>query len=239
MSFSLSRFFSSTDTSRSNRYDNLTTRNCLSHDPLFRWCIAPGCTSGQIQVPDGGPAFVCVACGFKHCVHHMVEWHHGETCEKYEYRISGQKKKDEARKKRQAEEEASRLLMETTTKRCPGPKGKTCGWGIEKNDGCDHMTCKSSPTCTGWVCGCVSAGSGEIYSSVRVRIGVADSGAVTQVANADISFAGSVWRTTKRSGRQVTQRMRWTASIIRTTCTRIRAFFKGASKDQGEHKIEC
>ncbi|KAI9660929.1 MAG: hypothetical protein M1821_009256 [Bathelium mastoideum] len=124
------------------RYDTLTTRAHLSHEPLFYWCIASGCPSGQIHLPEGGPAFTCTACEFQHCVTHMIPWHSGETCAQYDYRVSGQQQRDEERKQRERDEEASRKLMETTTKRCPGPKGKKCGWGIEKSEGCDHMTCR-------------------------------------------------------------------------------------------------
>jgi hypothetical protein len=40
-------------------------------------------------------------------------------------------------KMRKAEESASRKLIKELAKKCPG-----CKWNIEKNDGCDHMTCK-------------------------------------------------------------------------------------------------
>ncbi|RSL97624.1 hypothetical protein CDV31_012950 [Fusarium ambrosium] len=43
-----------------------------------------------------------------------------------------------ARRKR--EEEQSRATVNQTTKPCPG-----CGWAIEKNKGCSHMTCKLIP----------------------------------------------------------------------------------------------
>ncbi|KAL0941394.1 ring finger domain-containing protein [Colletotrichum truncatum] len=39
--------------------------------------------------------------------------------------------------RRKAEEEQSQATMSRTTKPCPG-----CGWAIEKNAGCSHMTCK-------------------------------------------------------------------------------------------------
>ena len=41
------------------------------------------------------------------------------------------------RVRRQKEESASTCLLQTRTKACPG----ACGWRIEKNAGCDHMTC--------------------------------------------------------------------------------------------------
>ncbi|KAF4626044.1 hypothetical protein G7Y89_g12120 [Cudoniella acicularis] len=49
-----------------------------------------------------------------------------------------QAKRREEIKRRQREEKASRDVVQATTKPCPG-----CQWAIEKNDGCDHMTCMS------------------------------------------------------------------------------------------------
>lgn len=43
----------------------------------------------------------------------------------------------QVRARQQIEESASSNLVEKNTKTCPGK----CGWRIEKNDGCDHMTC--------------------------------------------------------------------------------------------------
>ena len=42
------------------------------------------------------------------------------------------------RRKRQ-EEKATAATVNAVTKACPG---RSCGWRIQKNEGCDHMTCK-------------------------------------------------------------------------------------------------
>src|SRR5579871_371355 len=112
------------------RYDELVARAKLSEIPGFHWCLSPQCQSGQIHHSDD-PIFVCVACGFMHCIRHDIPWHEGETCQEYEHRKSERKIRDE---------EQTRRTIERTTKKCPG---NGCSWNIEKNRGCDHMTCES------------------------------------------------------------------------------------------------
>jgi hypothetical protein len=99
----------------------------------FRWCRA--CDSGQIHTSgSAGNVFTCVACGVKVCVIHENTWHEGETCDEFDYRTSGRKELEQ-----KAQEEASLKAIGETTKKCPGPG---CNWNIEKNDGCQHITCK-------------------------------------------------------------------------------------------------
>lgn len=119
------------------RFDALSAREALNDDPNFRWCRRAGCKSGQIhENGTDGNIFRCIVCNFKVCTVHEDTWHEGETCEEYDYRTSGRKERDQ-----KAQEEASLKAIGELTKKCPGKRGK-CGWNIEKNDGCDHMTCK-------------------------------------------------------------------------------------------------
>ncbi|KAL4999178.1 hypothetical protein BDV10DRAFT_58729 [Aspergillus recurvatus] len=57
------------------------------------------------------------------------------------------KEKIEMLKRRMREVELSMKKVEETTKRCPG-----CQWPIEKNDGCDHMTCIKCRAEFCWIC---------------------------------------------------------------------------------------
>jgi hypothetical protein len=127
-------FFSTANTFR---YDQLSTREAINDDPDWKWCLRPGCPSGQIH-PNGDaePIITCSECGFRMCAKHNREWHGGETCQEYDYRVSGQKDRDQA-----AQEAASQAAVNQLSRKCPGKK---CAYSIEKNDGCDHMTCKFS-----------------------------------------------------------------------------------------------
>lgn len=114
-------------------YMTLSSRAKAESRPGFRWCGLKGCKAGQVHLPNY-PSFRCNTCEKTSCVVHNVAWHKGETCAEYDYRTNGKLKK--------AEEEASRKVVEKTTKACPG-----CKRPIEKNRGCDHMTCKFFPVC--------------------------------------------------------------------------------------------
>lgn len=124
------------------RYDTLQTRGVLSLDPNFRWCRAQGCTSGQIHdAREVGNVFTCTECSARFCTVHEGAYHDGESCREYEYRMSGQKERDEREKEMKASEDA----LVKVSKRCPNEK---CRSPIQKNGGCNHITCKSASS--GW-----------------------------------------------------------------------------------------
>jgi E3 ubiquitin-protein ligase RNF14 len=123
------------------QYEDLVLRSSLSDNPEFFWCIGPGCPSGQLHV-GSNPIFRCAQCDLRSCIKHKVTWHNGLTCAEY----------DDARivsHRREKEEAASKKKVKETSRRCPG---ENCGWRIEKNDGCDHMTCRNCKTEFCWLC---------------------------------------------------------------------------------------
>jgi E3 ubiquitin-protein ligase RNF14 len=109
------------------RYDKFMARQVLNSDPTFWWCRAEGCLSGQIHdVEEVGNVFVCVECHARFCTVHVGAYHDNETCEEYEYRTGGQKKRGERKK----EDVASERAVKRITKRCPR---ETCQVPIQKN----------------------------------------------------------------------------------------------------------
>lgn len=91
----------------------------------FKFCITPDCQM-VYQVSDSGTEFVCDLC-YKHiCTSCHLEYHKGMTCAMY---ASAKKDGDSVLK----------WIKENPSKRKKCPK---CDMGIEKIEGCDHMTCR-------------------------------------------------------------------------------------------------
>jgi hypothetical protein len=114
-------------------------------DPDFRSCYAENCNSGQIHDTGvEGNIFRCNACGFRVCTVHNVAFHTDETCDQYDERIAREEReRQEETRIKQEQEEASLAEVSRSSVECPG-----CGANIQKTEGCDHMTCKFSPSHT-------------------------------------------------------------------------------------------
>jgi len=114
------------------RYDTLLLRNGLQAMPDFRWCKNAQCGSGQIH--DGGvdrPIMKCQGCKDLSCFLHDLPWHYSKTCEEMDIELE-----------KNENELASRVYIAAHTKPCP-----QCREPIEKNEGCDHMTCRPPAGC--------------------------------------------------------------------------------------------
>jgi hypothetical protein len=112
------------DTALYDRYTKFDLDRSLEQNPEFVWC-AHGCGSGQLN--EGATmnnTVQCINCQKLTCFTHKCPWHDGMTCEEYEMpRTNGQLY-------------ASQRWIKVHTKEC-----SKCHSHIEKNEGCDHMTC--------------------------------------------------------------------------------------------------
>lgn len=119
----------STDGGRS-RYERASIRATLTADPDFRFCFSMACESGQLH-PGGAsePIFSCQVCRHKHCVVCETNWHEDQTCEEFQAELHRNTENDEKSEKE----------VEKISKPCP-----ECRVPIQKNKGCDHMTCQYS-----------------------------------------------------------------------------------------------
>ena len=120
------------DTDLLDKYDTYLTNLLLEDMPEFVWC-AHGCGSGQLHLTDGSKVD-CIHCGRSTCFSHRIPWHEGVTCDEYdESDLSNDPK--------------SKKYLKRFAKQCPKCRAK-----IEKNDGCDHMTCSQCETDFCWQC---------------------------------------------------------------------------------------
>lgn len=125
-------------------------RRCLQQMPDFMWCAHPECGSGQETpgagagkaVPGGlrGMWMRCSSCRLQTCLHHECPLHEGMSCDEYD---AAGRESDEVGLLQQ--------LNSSAVRRCP-----KCRHGIEKNGGCDHITCRKEAGGCGaefcWLC---------------------------------------------------------------------------------------
>lgn len=107
-----------------DRYDHYVFVNQLEQSEEFIWCSNPKCQMGQLNA--GGienNIVTCTRCHKKTCFKHKIPWHRGLTCDEFDATTEDNVK-------------ASLRWLNQNTKTCPN-----CPYQIEKNDGCDHMTC--------------------------------------------------------------------------------------------------
>ncbi|KAF7557775.1 hypothetical protein G7Z17_g505 [Cylindrodendrum hubeiense] len=115
-----------------DKYDRYLNLNTLSRYPNFRWCLGPGCSSGQIYDDGDDEEFVdtrvhCQDCAFEMCLHHSMPWHEGQTCEQF----------DSMRQHGDPDFQQTQDWIRQNTKPCPN-----CRENIEKGEACFHMTCR-------------------------------------------------------------------------------------------------
>jgi hypothetical protein len=110
------------------RYDDFVIERVMGEEDTYIQCAHPGCRSGGYADLKAISFFDCPTCRGRTCVTCKVPYHAGEPCP------------DSSEGKRRAQEEEDATVAEVAriSKSCPN----NCGAKIEKNEGCDHMTCE-------------------------------------------------------------------------------------------------
>lgn len=110
------------------KYEKFGKKQQLISDPSIKFCIVPDC-EGIIKGSREFPHIKCPECNYDMCFLCGKAWHELKTCDdiqKLEYEIWAQDK---------------------DVKDCPN-----CKYKIEKNKGCDHMTCVICNYEFCWIC---------------------------------------------------------------------------------------
>ncbi|KAF1323544.1 Ariadne-like ubiquitin ligase, partial [Globisporangium splendens] len=116
------------------KYSRYVLRSYVDINKCVKWCPSPGCNKAISSA--GGLSSVSCSCGCVFCLRCGEEAHAPVTCEQL---ASWQEKcKNES-------ETANWILA--NTKKCP-----KCSVRIEKNQGCNHMTCRSCTYEFCWIC---------------------------------------------------------------------------------------
>jgi len=120
------------------KYEEFNLKKTLETIPDLRWCPRPGCGNAMIGSNDN-PMMICSndSCRFSFCFRCKEEWHADVTCEKYqEWKVENN------------EAEARYIdWVKTNTRDCP-----KCRANIQKNGGCNHMTCSNCRHEFCWLC---------------------------------------------------------------------------------------
>ena len=123
------------------RYKMFLIRSFTQGHKQYRECPAAGCEwIAKYPTPiTEKPAVVSCRCGYRYCFKCGSEDHMPASCEAMQKWL--QKETSEA---------GSATWVMANTKPCPG---KNCRQTIEKNGGCNHMTCSQCRCEWCWVCG--------------------------------------------------------------------------------------
>ncbi|OMJ66046.1 hypothetical protein SteCoe_37251 [Stentor coeruleus] len=110
------------------KYEKFVKRQQVINDPTLKFCIIPDC-EGIIKGSVENPCNYCSVCNFEICFLCLKPWHEGKTCEEIQIK------------------EFDKWVEGKDVKDCPN-----CKYKIEKNLGCEHMTCINCHYEFCWIC---------------------------------------------------------------------------------------
>ncbi|TMW61508.1 hypothetical protein Poli38472_012699 [Pythium oligandrum] len=117
-----------------SRYSRFVLRSYVDINKGVSWCPSPGCNNAISSA--GGLSSVRCTCGCLFCLRCGEEAHSPVNCEQLQLWME---------KCRNESETANWILA--NTKKCP-----KCAVRIEKNQGCNHMTCRKCAHEFCWIC---------------------------------------------------------------------------------------
>jgi len=116
-------------------YSKYVARSFVDDNPRIKWCPAPDCGKA-VFCPESVTDGVQCSCGAKFCFKCNRESHIPATCDQVT-----------AWQKKEKDESETATWLSANTKDCP-----KCIRSIEKNGGCNHMTCSLCKFEFCWVC---------------------------------------------------------------------------------------
>ncbi|XP_056430901.1 E3 ubiquitin-protein ligase RNF14-like [Hyla sarda] len=133
-----------------SRYDDLLLQSSLDLMADVVYCPRLSCQAPVIQEPEGAMG-MCSVCQYAFCVHCKMTFHGISPCKVLEEKYVELSDEDEEEGMRTLEKAIHKKWnlewVEENTKPCPG-----CKAPIEKNDGCNKMTCSKCKQFFCWLC---------------------------------------------------------------------------------------
>lgn len=123
------------------RYQQFYLLACLRKDPTVRWCPKIGCETPIQGGNEENVRLTCPTCRTEVCWLCNLEWHEGMSCKRAE-KLVEKRKGTRAQYDKKAEK-----FIKKNSRPCPN-----CKSPIQKNSGCNHMTCQHCRYEFCWVC---------------------------------------------------------------------------------------
>ncbi|KAL0051996.1 hypothetical protein WJX82_006165 [Trebouxia sp. C0006] len=123
-------------------YMDKSMKFASNRDSELTSCPKPDC-QGMAVVLSREPIFLCPLCNYAWCRRCKCDWHSFQTCDQHQREKLSSKQQDEPHDKA-----FQAWLKENRTIACP-----TCGQGLQKQEGCNHLQCTSCKSHVCWLCG--------------------------------------------------------------------------------------
>jgi hypothetical protein len=117
---------------KSNEYCEILSKQTMQKMDI-RYCSKRGCDNGQL-LEDESVLMKCSLCQTKTCINCNAPWHTSMTCRQYKISTHGK-----AAKQMEKEITLNENFIKKKCIQCPN-----CKLPIQKNEGCNHLTCKTS-----------------------------------------------------------------------------------------------
>ena len=140
-----------------NMLEKVEEKSQNDDDEDMAHCLTESCHKKGFLSKDEKNRLDCDGCGISWCVSCGVPWHLGQTCQQYRTEIENQNLLMALQQQEQMqfggydqmEMQFQNLYVDQGWKTCP-----VCLSVVEKNGGCNHITCACSAHWC-WICGCI------------------------------------------------------------------------------------